>query len=49
MMIYTLYSGRSRSWNPTQAKTGLEWGTQSSLLVEKARPVRDSAKAASLE
>jgi hypothetical protein len=35
MIIYILYSQRSRSVNPTQAKTGLERGTQLWLPVER--------------
>jgi hypothetical protein len=31
MVIYTLYTQVLRFWNPTQAKTGLEWGTHPSL------------------
>src|SRR5271163_68989 len=40
-------------WYPTQAKTGLEWGTQHSLLVKIAplqalssRPIADAGQAA---
>jgi hypothetical protein len=32
-------------WNPTQAKTGLEWGTQPSLPVERGKSVRNSLAA----
>src|ERR1700733_3934320 len=35
MIIYILYSQRSRSVNTTQATNGLEWGTQLSLPVER--------------
>jgi hypothetical protein len=29
-------------WYPTQAKTGLEWGTQPSLTVKKSKKVTTS-------
>jgi hypothetical protein len=35
-------------WNPTQAKTGLEWGTQPSLPVQEAWSTKLQASGAGI-